>query len=126
MDVVRVSAFAITAAVLALAIRREAPVFAVAMTACAGVVILLFVMPFLKSVVELMFEIGEKTGEKSNIGILFKITGIACITRLACDICLDAGENAMASRVAMAGRILILFYSMPIVTGLIEQINAMF
>lgn len=125
MDVVRISAFAIMTAVVALAIRRDAPVFAIVMTMCAGAVILIFVMPHLKSIVEFLTQIGEKTGENDSISILFKITGAACITQIACDVCLDAGENAMASRVAMAGRIIILFYAMPIVTGLIEQINAM-
>jgi stage III sporulation protein AD len=125
MDILRISAAAVAVAVLAVAVRREVPVFALVAGTAMGVLILLWVMPQLKSITDMAREIGELSGEKTYIGTLFKIIGIAYIAQFASDICCDAGEQALSSKVLLAGKILVAFYGMPIVAGLIEQIRLM-
>ena len=56
------------------------------------------------------------------LGILLKITGIAFLTEFAVSICKDSGEAAIATKVDLAGKILIIAISIPIISSLLESI----
>ena len=60
----------------------------------------------------------EETGiNKDYTSSLIKITGIALVTQLSSDMCRDAGETAVASKVEFAGKVLILATGLPIIKG---------
>ena len=58
----------------------------------------------------------------SYIDVILKMIGIAYICRFSSDICKDAGCNAMASQVEMAGKITLILLSMPILMGVIDLV----
>lgn len=126
MNIIQIAAAAVAVAVLSVVLKKEAPVFSLMLGMGMGVIILLSLMPQLKSIISMIREIGEMTGESGYIGVLFKIIGITYIARFAADICMDAGENTLANKAVLAGKILVAFYGMPIVAGLIDQVNLMF
>ena len=69
----------------------------------------------------------QSISNKTNINndfliILIKITGIAILTEFAVSICKDAGESAIASKVDVGGKILIISLSIPIINALIDTI----
>ena len=69
----------------------------------------------------------QSISSKTNINndfliILIKITGIAILTEFAVSICKDAGESAIASKVDVGGKILIISLSIPIINALIDTI----
>lgn len=53
---------------------------------------------------------------------ILKIIGIAYIAEFAAQITKDAGQGAIASKIELAGKILILAMAIPILTVLIETI----
>ena len=57
--------------------------------------------------------------------ILFKSIGICFLSTLACDLCKDCNENAMASNVKMFGRITVLLLAMPLYSSVISLIDEM-
>ena len=64
---------------------------------------------------------------KSNIDIKYvdivlKIIGIAYISQFASQICSDAGENSIASKIEFAGKVIIMVISAPVLMSLIEMI----
>ncbi len=72
----------------------------------------------------------EKIAVNANINMMYletilKIIGIAYIAEFASQITKDAGQGALASKVELAGKILILAMAVPILTVLIETIIAM-
>ena len=48
-----------------------------------------------------------------QVKVIFKVIGIAYIAQFAADACRDAGEGAIASKVELAGRVLIVATAMP-------------
>ena len=54
--------------------------------------------------------------------LLIKITGIAILTEFASSVCKDSGETAIASKVDMGGKIIIIAMSIPIIASLLETI----
>lgn len=126
MDIIRLSAAIIAVSVMALLLKKYTPAIALVLALGMGVLVILSLIPQLKSIISLVEDIGGMTGEDSYASILFKIIGIAYVAQFAADLCTDAGESSLASRAVLAGKIFIVFYGMPIVAGLVDRINTMF
>lgn len=54
--------------------------------------------------------------------MLIKITGIAFLTEFAVSICKDSGETAIANKMDMGGKVIIISMSIPIISGLLETV----
>lgn len=77
----------------------------------------------ISGILDLLRDISNKTSINSGfLKILIKITGIAILTEFAVSICKDSGESAIASKVDIGGKIIIVALSMPIVQSLLETV----
>ena len=54
--------------------------------------------------------------------LLLKITGIAFLTEFAVSISKDSGETAIANKIDLGGKVLIIVISIPIITALLETV----
>ena len=59
---------------------------------------------------------------KEFLSIILKITGIAFLTEFAVSICKDSGETAIASKIDLGGKVIIIGMSIPIISALLELI----
>jgi stage III sporulation protein AD len=64
---------------------------------------------------------------KSNVDMIFlqtilKIIGIAYIAEFGAQIVRDAGQEAIASKIELAGKILIMVLAIPIITVIVETV----
>jgi stage III sporulation protein AD len=69
----------------------------------------------------------EKIAVNAKVNLIYvetilKIIGIAYIVEFAAQITKDAGQGAIASKIELAGKIMILTMAIPILTLLIETI----
>lgn len=69
----------------------------------------------------------ERIAITANVNMIYvetilKIIGIAYIAEFGSQITKDAGQGAIASKIEMAGKILILVMAIPILTVIIETI----
>ena len=55
-------------------------------------------------------------------GVLFKSLGICLITQLASDTCRDAGEQALANKAELAGRMALLMVGFPLFHKVAETV----
>ena len=56
------------------------------------------------------------------ITLLIKITGIAFLSEFAVSICKDSGEAAIASKIEIGSKIIIISMAIPILSSLLELI----
>ena len=123
MLIVKIIGIGITAAVLSALIKQYRPEMAIAVPILASVVILTACAPYLGAVVRMLTDIADKAGiELSHMRTVIKITGVAYICQFASDICKDAGESAVSSKIEMGGKIVIITLSMPIIYNLLELV----
>ena len=54
--------------------------------------------------------------------LLIQITGIAFLTEFSVSLCKDSGETAIANKIDLGGKVLIIVISIPIITALLETI----
>ena len=58
--------------------------------------------------------------------LIVKIVGLAYLAGFGAQICKDAGENGMAAKIELAGKIFILTMGIPIMVGLLDLILQLF
>ena len=74
-------------------------------------------MDYLKGIVDFINNLSVTGVSSSFILLLVKITGISILTEFAVSVCKDMGENAIASKVDLGGKLLIVSLSVPIITA---------
>jgi stage III sporulation protein AD len=123
LEIVQIVVIGIVASILALTLKRQNPEISLAISIVAGVIIFMIVIPQLKVVLEMFYKISQNTKlDKVYIAIVLKIIGIAYISEFGVQICKDAGEGAIASKIELVGKILIMLVSAPILVALMDLI----
>ena len=56
------------------------------------------------------------------LDVALKIIGVSYLARFAAQICRDAGEGAIAIKVEMAAKVVILALSLPVIRALIQLV----
>ena len=67
---------------------------------------------------------GQMTYGKDFFPIIVKVLVVAYLADFTSQLCKDAGEGAIGSKVELAGKIIILYLSMPILFAILELINS--
>lgn len=89
----------------------------------AGTMILVVVFSKVSAIIDLLTNIANKsTINNEFLSLLIKITGIAVLTEFAVSVCKDSGESAIASKIDMGGKVVIMSMSIPIIAGLLETV----
>lgn len=123
MEIVKIIGVGLTATIIIIILKQYKPEFTVYVSIIAGAIILFMLMDKLNAVVSILTSLANKTGTGSDfLKILLKITGIAILTEFAVSICKDSGEAAIASKIDLGGKIIIISISIPIITALLELI----
>lgn len=83
----------------------------------------LYLMDQISTVLGMVMKIAQSTNiNMMYVETLLKIIGIAYIAEFGAQITKDAGEGTIASKIELAGKILILALAIPILTVVIETI----
>ncbi len=123
MDIVKIIGVGFIAVIIIIILKQYKPEFAVYVSIATGVIILLMLVGQISGILDLLRDISSKTSINSGfLKILIKITGIAILTEFAVSICKDSGESAIASKVDIGGKVIIVALSMPIVQSLLETV----
>lgn len=120
MNMLQIAGLALSAVALAVLLRQYRAEYAMALGLVVSAAILLALMPVLRETIGLLTDIASKSGVSQTLDIIVKSIGIAFVAGIAADVCRDAGESAMASKVELAGKVAILSLAMPMAMQLME------
>ena len=122
-DVIKIIGIGLLALIIIVILKQYKPEFAIYVSMIAGVLILVLAIQKLTGIINLLQSLANKTYiNKSFLSILLKITGIAFITEFAVSICSDAGEKAIASKIEIGSKVIIIAMSIPIIMSLLELV----
>lgn len=126
MDIFQIAGLGIVASLVLLLLRKERPELALGATLAAGLLLFSVILPKLSSVIQVFGGMASESGmEPLYFGIILKVLAISYVADFAAAICRDAGEELMATRVEMAGRVLILVSSLPIVQEVLNVVKSL-
>ena len=122
-EIIKIIGIGLIALVIVILLKQYKPEYAIYVSIIAGTLILFLTIEKLSGIINLLQSISSKTYiNKQFLGILLKITGIAIITEFAVSICTDAGEKAIASKIEIGSKVVIIAMSIPIISSLLELI----
>lgn len=121
MELFKIVGIGLITCIACLIVRQVKPDVASIIMIAGGVVILLMVVDYVAQIFDVFKVVIDKTGLTSNLfSIVLKIVGVGYLTEFAANICSDTGCNSLADKILLAGKILILVMSLPIVTNIVE------
>ena len=122
-EIIKIVGIGLIALVIVIILKQYRPEYTIYVSIFAGVLILTLTMSKISGIINLLKSISDKTYiNKQFLGILLKITGVAIITEFAVSICIDAGEKAIASKIEIGSKVIIIAMSIPIISNLLEII----
>ncbi len=123
MEVIRIIGVGLIALIIIILLKQYKPEFAIYISLLTGVLILLLVADELSGIISLLQSFADKVSINSTfLVLLIKITGIAFLSEFAVSICKDSGEAAIASKIEIGTKIIIISMSIPIISSLLEII----
>ncbi|MDR2939690.1 MAG: stage III sporulation protein AD [Clostridiales bacterium] len=123
MEITQIVVVGIVSAVLAIIIKKQSPELGLAISIIASILIFMLLVPKLEAVFTIINNISSSLDVNiTYISIIFKIIGIAYIAEFGSQICKDAGEASIASKIDLAGKALIMSISAPILLALVDLI----
>ena len=123
MEIVKIIGVGLIATIILAIIRTYKPELTIYVSIIAGAIIFSMVMDKLSAIIDLLTNLSKKSGINAQyVAILLKISGIAILSEFAVSVCKDSGENSIASKVDLGGKIMIISVSIPIISSLLETI----
>ncbi|KEH95918.1 stage III sporulation protein AD [Clostridium novyi A str. 4552] len=123
MEIVKIVAFAFITLFIILVFKNRNDEYVVHISIAAGIIIFLFMIDKITAVMQLLQELALKANiDFVYLNTVFKILGIAYLASFCSEICKDAGQGSLASKVEFAGKILILVLAVPILMAVLQGI----
>ncbi|MDD4169042.1 MAG: stage III sporulation protein AD [Desulfotomaculaceae bacterium] len=121
MEVMQIVAFGLIATVLIVVVKSQRPELGVLLSVAAGVILFLLVLDKIGSIMDVIKELTDRAGiSMIYLGTILKIIGIAYIAEFGAQICRDAGEGAVATKIEFAAKIMIMVLAVPIVVAVLQ------
>lgn len=126
MEIVQVVGLGLIAVLLVLILREYRPEMAMQVSLIAGVVIMLLVVNRIAGAVNVITETAVAAGiNLVYLQTLLRVIGIAYLAEFGAQICRDAGEGSIASRVELAAKVIILVMAVPVIVEIMESVLRM-
>lgn len=123
MIVLQVVGLALILAMLLVLLRPQVPVLAMQLGLAGAAILLLLVLGHLQPILRLMEELADRAGiQKIYLDTMLRVVGVAYVAEFGAHICRDAGESALAAKVEMVGRIMVLILAIPLLFAILELI----
>lgn len=121
MDILKIFAFCIIAAVLSVILKTQRAEFSFLISVLTVVIILAYFLSKIFEPVSLLFQKIEDYGiEASYFKVALKALGIGYITNFSVNICKEAGQTSIASAAEMVGKGSIFILSLPMVINIVD------
>ena len=125
-SVVRLAAAAVAAALCAVVVKQHAREVGVVLALAAGALLLGAALGAIEEVRALADELGELIGlSPAVLAPVLKTVGIAILTRIAAELCRDAGEGGIAAAAETAGAAAAVLTALPLLRAVLSTITGL-
>lgn len=123
MEITKVLMVGLLATIIVTLLKNEKPEIAIQFSLACGIIIFLFMLTKLTTVIEAM----QMLALKINIDVVYlntvmKIIGITYLASFGVEICNDAGQSSIGSKIEFAAKILIIILAIPILLAVMDMI----
>ncbi|MBR4270076.1 MAG: stage III sporulation protein AD [Clostridia bacterium] len=102
-------------------VKHYKPELAIMVEVAGAILLLSYIIDLLEESFNLFDYILDSTGIDSDLFVvLLKIIGVAYLTEFGANLCQDCGSSSVASKVLLAGKLMIFVLAIPIIKALIN------
>lgn len=120
MDTFRLCGAAVCALLLITVVKQTKTEFSPLISLAACILLAAAALSSIAPAAQYVGELLEGSGQSEHLGILFRALAVAMMTGGTAEMCRDAGESALASKVELLGKAEILLLSTPLIKELAE------
>ncbi len=126
MEILQIVGLGVIAAILSIIVKDQRPEIAMQISIVAGIIIFALLASNLRIVLRLLEGIASRADiNLTYVSTIVKVIGIAYIAQFGAEVCKDAGESAIASKIEFAGKVLIVVMAAPIILALLNLLIEM-
>lgn len=123
MNLIAVSFAAVIVVLIAIKIKDMDSGYGVILSMAGCVMVMYFVVSRFRQIADYIDMITAYISVNiTYIDVILKMIGLAYVCQFSSDLCRDAGYNAIASQVEMAGKISLILLSMPVLMSVIDLV----
>lgn len=128
MEIIKVIGIAFITLIFTIILKEYRKDFAIYIVIIGGALILLYSIDTISGIIGFVNNLANKTNISGEfIKLLIKITCISILTEFAISICKDSGENAIANKLDLGGKVIVISMSIPVIStmlnGLLELLS---
>ena len=124
MEVRRIVGIGLIGAILSILLRNSKPEFSMLIPVVVSFTVLACAMPYLIRITEELSRMASSAGINSSyMRIVIKVIGISYLVCITAELCKDAGENAIAAKIELGGKLIILAMAIPIINSLLNLVK---
>ena len=121
MEIWQSAMLAIVCSLLCLLLRQYRPEFALVTTVLCSIFLFLITIKQISPVFSSLSRlVGQSSASTVYLKTMMKSFGVCYLAQLAADVCRDAGQTAIASKIELAGRVTVLILAMPMFFEILE------
>lgn len=121
MEIMKMIGIGITGAVVALLLKQTRPEMAIVVSIATSAIVFFMLAGQLVYIFDVMDTIVDQLGINAEYIIaIIRIIGVSYLAQLGADLCRDAGQAAIATKLEIAGRVVIIALSVPVLIALMN------
>jgi len=126
MLLLKVAAVAVAGAVIGLVIKKSSPDMTLMLGLVLSLAAVFVAVDLITSVVEFIRDLAEAANvSPAVLAVVFKTVGVSIVTRIASDVCKDAGQSSVASGVELVGSLTALYVALPLFETVVGMIRSL-
>lgn len=123
MEIIKIVGIGVVATVLIVVLKNTRPEFALYISLVTGIIIFSMILGELSYVIQTLNTLARKANiEFTYFSTILKIIGMAYVVEFGAQISRDAGEDSIAMKIELGGKVLIMVLAIPILLALMDLI----
>ena len=126
MDIFKIVALALTGVLLASLMKSVNKEISIYIILATVIILFMTIIDTLTEVFTFLENIyNNVTYGKTFFPVILKVLAVAYITDFTAQLCKDAGEGTIGSKVELAGKVIIFYLAIPILSAILELIQSL-
>ena len=123
MEIWQIVGLALIVTVFCVVLKQIRPEIALQLSILAGASIFILILSKIRVIVDLLQTLADQANISSYyLLIILKIVGIAYLAEFGAQICRDAGESALGTKIELAAKVGVIILAIPIIVAITESL----
>lgn len=123
MEIVKIVGIGLMAGMLIILVRQRKPELALGLSIATGILLFMLMLGRIFQVIDFLQALGARAKvDATHMSTVLKIVGIAYVTDFGSQVLQDSGEKTVATKVEVAGKVIIILMSVPIMMAILDTV----